>query len=122
MYLFTGRKYNIILTEISNEFEEMKYELALALQRITVLEKKLLDCENDKLILSKSDQRCEALLNYLEIHNSITSTRAMKILKVTHHSSAHRVMKICAANNNELQLSKTQTGKLVLKKNKRLIH
>ncbi len=94
----------------------MKYEHALALQRITALEKKLFDCENDKSILSKADQRRVKLLNYLKTHKSITSIRAMKLLKVTHHSSAHRAMKACAVSNDDIQLTKTPAGKLNLKK------
>lgn len=102
--------------EMIQEFEELKHEHAFALQRITSLEKKLLDCENDKSILSKADQRRVELLNYLETHKSITSTRAIKLLKVTHHSSAHRAMKACAANDDKIQLTKTPAGRLNLKK------
>lgn len=104
-----------LVNELSDDLETVQENHADALQRITILEKNLNGEDENISIQTKEQQRALQLLKYLKSHDGITTNTAMKLLKLSHHQSALRVMKSCAEKNNNLFFSKTTTGKRILK-------
>lgn len=101
--------------EISDRLEEDRHEHALALKRIDALEREVFDCKDDIVAISKDHQRGLKLFNYLESHDGITTTTAMKLLDVSHHQPVLRAMKWCAENDDRFFYTKTPAGKRILK-------
>ena len=105
-----------VFNDISDRIERDQREHAMALQRITALEKEVFECKDVVVVVSKDHQRAIKLLKYLETHDGITTTAAMKLVNVSHHQSVHRAMIRCVENDGRLVYTKTAAGKRILKK------
>ena len=105
------------VTVLVEQLDKLQFNHALALQRIAALEDKI---SEPVVVQSSEQQREDIILQYFETHDGISTNATMKLLNLSHHSSAHRLMKHCADTYDFLQLSKTSTGKLVLKIDRRL--
>ncbi|MCL7412628.1 MAG: hypothetical protein M8353_03300 [ANME-2 cluster archaeon] len=66
---------------------------------------------------SRIEQRAQELLQYIEIHGKITTTQAVRLLKVRHRAAARRAMEFVSNSIVDTEMHKSRSGMWILTMN-----
>jgi len=89
------------------------------LERIVQMENHIKYLNNQNLnyfnpAATKIEQRSQELLQYIEVYGKITTTQAVRLLRVKHRASARRAMEFVSNSITDTEMRKSRSGMWIL--------